>query len=75
VSTVGLRSKGLNEFNLAEYDLLVNLTAYCLNGVIPRAANLILRPVTDPFGGSLAEYRRACAAINQIILREFCLEQ
>jgi arsenate reductase (thioredoxin) len=74
VNTVGLRSKGLNEFNLADYRVLVNLSARCLKGVIPGSAPVIQRPVTDPFGGSLADYRQSCDAIRQIILREFCPE-
>ena len=74
VSTAGLRSKGLEEFDLAEYRLLVNLSQHSLAGRIPAACNdrLIQRPVPDPFGGSLPVYRRSRDAIQQVIIQELC---
>jgi arsenate reductase (thioredoxin) len=74
VSTTGLRSKGLDEFDLAEYHLLVNLSGLSLGGRLPAvyADRLIHRPVPDPFGGSLAVYRRSRDAIQQLIIRELC---
>jgi len=77
VATEGLRSKGLSNINLADYHLLVNLSEYSLKRVIPPALNdrLRQRPVPDPYGGSLAEYRQSLDAIKEIILRELCQRQ
>jgi protein-tyrosine-phosphatase len=74
VSTAGLRSKGLEEFDLAEYRLLVNLSEHSLGGHIPAAYTdrLIHRPVPDPYGGSLPLYRRSRDAIKQVIIQELC---
>jgi protein-tyrosine-phosphatase len=76
VSTVGLRSKGLGEFNLADFRLLVNLSEHSLRTFITREASsrLIQRPVSDPFGGSLTDYRRSRDAIQQLIFHELCPE-
>jgi protein-tyrosine-phosphatase len=74
VSTAGLRSKSLKGFDLAEFRLLVNLSDYSLEGRIPApyTHRLIHRPVPDPYGGSLPEYRRSRDAIRQVIIRELC---
>jgi protein-tyrosine-phosphatase len=74
VDTEGLRSKGLEEINLRDYRLLVNLSEYDLKGFIPPECQdrLIQRPMPDPFGGSLKEYRLSLAAIKQMVLRELC---
>jgi protein-tyrosine-phosphatase len=74
VSTAGLRSKGLEEFDLAEYRLLVNLSQHSLGGRIPAGYldRLIQRPVPDPYGGSLPVYRRSRDAIKQVIIQELC---
>lgn len=73
-STADLRSKGLEEFNLAEYRLLVNLSEHSLAGRIPAAYTdrLIHCPVPDPYGGSLPVYRRSRDAIKQVIIQELC---
>jgi protein-tyrosine-phosphatase len=70
----GLRSKGLDEINLADYRLLVNLSEYSLNRLIPAEYEdrLIQRPMPDPFGGSLQDYRASREAIKQMIFNEFC---
>lgn len=72
--TQGLRSKGLSEINLADYDLLVNLSEHSLKRLIPPELHdrLIHRSVSDPYGGSLEEYRQSLDAIKEIILRELC---
>jgi arsenate reductase (thioredoxin) len=74
VSTAGLRSKGLEEFDLAEYGLLVNLTKYSLIGRMPpdRASRVRKRPAPDPYGGSLEGYRRSRDAIDRLITQELC---
>jgi protein-tyrosine-phosphatase len=74
VNTAGLRSKGLEEINLADYRLLVNLSEYSLKKVLPPEYidRLIQRPIPDPFGGSLEEYRQSLDAIKQMVLRELC---
>lgn len=74
VSTAGLRSKGLAEFDLAEYHLLVNLSDHSLHGCIPpdAAARVLQRPVPDPYGCNLSVYRRSRDGIRQVIIRELC---
>ncbi len=76
VDTEGLHSKGLTQVNLQDYRLLVNLSEHSLKGLLPPdcADRLIQRPMPDPFGGSLEEYRQRLDAIKQMILREFCQE-
>jgi arsenate reductase len=70
----GLYSKGLTEIDLLDYCLLINLSDYSLDRVLPRACadRLIQRPMLDPFGGSLEDYRRSLDAIKHMILRELC---
>lgn len=77
VATKGLRSKGLTELNLHDYDLLVNLSGHSLQRVIPPGLlnRLVQRPVQDPFGDSLEEYRLSLDAIKELILRELCQGQ
>lgn len=74
VDTANLRSKGLTEINLFEYHLLINLSEHSLKRVIPPeySERLMQRPIQDPFGGSLEEYRQSLDAIKEIILRELC---
>jgi arsenate reductase len=74
VSTLGLHSKGLEEFDLAEYRFLVNLTDHSLKGRIsPDSVSRVLpRPVPDPFGGSLDLYRRSRNLIDRVIMGELC---
>ncbi len=76
VSTEGLHSKGLEEFDLREHRLLVNLTDYSLKGHISPdfVFRVLPRPVPDPYGGSLDLYRRSRNAIDQIIMGELCRE-
>ncbi len=74
VDTKSLRSKSLTEINIQDYCLLINLSDYSLNRVLPPecADRLIQRPMPDPFGGSLEEYHRSLNAIKRMILRELC---
>ena len=76
VNPAGLRSKGLKEFDLTEYSLLVNLSEHSLRGRVPAAyaGRVLLRPVLDPYGGSLEVYRQSRDAINRLISRELCRE-
>jgi protein-tyrosine-phosphatase len=77
VDTEGLRSKGLTRLNLQDYHLLVNLSEHSLKRAIPQeySDRLMQRPVQDPFGGSLEEYRQSRDAIKVLILRELCQGQ
>jgi protein-tyrosine-phosphatase len=77
VSPAGLYSKGLENFDLTEYRLLVNLSEHSLKGRIPPAHNnrMLHRPVLDPYGGSLSVYRQSRDAILQVIIRELCREE
>ena len=72
VSTAGLRSKGLAEFDLEEYRLLVNLTDYSLASRMPPPLRerLLHRPVIDPYGCNLEVYRQAREAIRRLIRTE-----
>ncbi len=74
VDTAGLRSKGLDEFDLAEFRILVNLSGHSLERRLSPAdfGRVIPRPVLDPFGGSLERYRRSREAIDALIRREIC---
>jgi protein-tyrosine-phosphatase len=74
VSTADLRSKGLEEFDLSEYRLLINLSEHSLRGrLLPTHTDrLIHRPVPDPYGGSLTAYRRSRDAIRQVVIQELC---
>ena len=77
VNLEGLRSKGLEEFDLTEYRLLINLSDHSLQGRIPPdgAVRVLARAVPDPYGGSLEEYRRSRDAISRVIIRELCREE
>ena len=77
VNRSGLRSKGLEEFYLSEFRLLVNLSEHSLEGRIPPAYNnrVLHRPVLDPYGASLEVYRRSRDAISRVITRELCREE
>jgi arsenate reductase len=77
VNRSGLRSKGLEEFDLTEYRLLVNLSGHSLEGRIPPAYTdrVLHRPVLDPYGGSLEVYRRSRDAISRVVTRELCREE
>jgi protein-tyrosine-phosphatase len=77
VNPAGLRSKGLKEFDLGEYHLLVNLSEHSLKGRIPPSfsGRVLHRPVLDPYGGSFEDYRQSRDAINRLIIRELCRER
>jgi arsenate reductase len=77
VNPTGLHSKGLREFDLAEYRLLINLSDHPLKGCIPPAypGRLIHRPVLDPYGGGLEVYRQSRDAINRLIIQELCRDE
>jgi protein-tyrosine-phosphatase len=72
VNTAGLRSKGMEEFDLSQFRLLVNLTQHSLAGRLPpaEALRVLHCPVPDPYGGSPADYRRSRDTIMQLIFRE-----
>ena len=67
IATEGLWSKGLLDIDLAEFPLLVNLTAYALVPYLPRTyqGRVLSHPVADPFGGTLEKYRVARDAIRR----------
>jgi protein-tyrosine-phosphatase len=72
VATEGLWSKGLNEIDCAAFSVLVNLTSYSLDAVLPRncRGRIIRHPVADPFGSSLEAYRRAREDIHRFITED-----
>ena len=77
VDLAGLRSKGLEEFDLTEYRLLINLSEHSLKRRIPpeSAMRVRRRPVLDPYGRGLDIYRQSRDAIDQMIIRELCREE
>ena len=72
VVTEGLWSKGLTEIDCAAYSVLVNLTNYSLDTVLPRhcRGRIIHHPVIDPFGRSLEVYRQSREAIRRFLTEE-----
>lgn len=73
VATAGLYSKGLADLNLEDYGILVNLTRYPVDSRLPAAwpGRVIRRPVPDPFGGDLEDYRRTREEIRRLFSEEF----
>jgi protein-tyrosine-phosphatase len=72
VPPAGLYSKGLDAVNPSEYRLIVNLTDYAVSFYLPAPCRdrLLHRPVPDPYGGSLVDYRQTRDAIQRLILTE-----
>jgi protein-tyrosine-phosphatase len=72
IATEGLRSKGLDDINLAEFSLMVNLTAYALAAHLPRGfhGRVVRYPVADPFGSTLEAYRQAREAIRRFVTED-----
>ncbi len=73
--TAGLRSKGLEEIDLAACRLLVNLSDYSMASRIPAALRdrLLHRSVLDPYGCGLEVYRQAREAIRQLLSQEIAV--
>ena len=69
IATEDLSSKGLGDLNLAEFALMVNLTASALAAHLLRGfhGRVVRHPVVDPFGSTLQVYREAREAIRQFI--------
>jgi arsenate reductase len=72
VDTNGLYSKGLEEIEFPRYQLLVNLTHYSLETLVPVAfpGRLLHRATPDPYGGSLEDYRRTRDLLQRLIREE-----
>ncbi len=72
VSSLGLRSKGLEEIAFPAYSLAVNLTDYSLAGHLPVnfSGRLLRRPAPDPYGGSLEDYRQTRDFLHRLLLQE-----
>ena len=72
VETSGLRSKGLEEIEFSRYQLAVNLTDYSLEDLLPLTflGRLLHRPVLDPYGGSLDDYRQTRDTLQLLITGE-----
>ena len=72
IATEGLRSKGLGDINLSEFRLLVNLSTYSLESLLPRTfqGKIIRHPVTDPFGRAVEVYRQTREAIRRFVIEE-----
>jgi arsenate reductase (thioredoxin) len=75
VPTSGLRSKGLTEIDLANCRALINLTAQELAHRLPPdfPGRVFHRQIVDPFGFSLATYRRTRDALIRLLEREIRL--
>jgi protein-tyrosine-phosphatase len=72
VSTAGLRSKGMEEIDFRACHLVVNLTDYPLKNLLPLAfpGRLLHRPVFDPYGSLLDDYRRTRDSLHRLITQE-----
>jgi protein-tyrosine-phosphatase len=72
VATEGLWSKGLTEIDCGAFAVLVNLTTYAVDAVLPWGCRgrMIHHPVTDPFGRSLEAYRQAREDIRRFITED-----
>lgn len=72
VATAGLRSKGLEEINLADYHWAVNLTTHSCEPFLPPSLSgrIIRHPVTDPYGGPLELYRQTRDDLRRFITGE-----
>jgi arsenate reductase len=70
--TRGLRSKGLEEIDFQDCRLIVNLTDYSLEALLPAAARgkVVNRQVADPYGGGLDLYRQSRDAIRALLVME-----
>jgi protein-tyrosine-phosphatase len=75
VATEDLWSKGFTEIDCAAFPVLVNLTRYSLDAVLPRdcRGRIIHHPVADPFGRSLEAYRQSREAIRRFITEDLPL--
>lgn len=69
ISVASLRSKGLAQVNLDQFALIVNLTDYSLDRIIPPRLKerVVDWYVRDPYGGDLESYRRARNAIEWLV--------
>lgn len=72
ISTAGLRSKGIEDINGADFALIVNLTSYALESQLPRTfhGRIIHFPVADPYGDTLEAYRQARDAIQRFVAQD-----
>ncbi len=72
VSTQDLYSKGFNEVPLQEYHIVVNLSGYNLEGLLPSGfkGKVMDFRVSDPFGDSLSSYRDTRDTIKLLIMNE-----
>jgi protein-tyrosine-phosphatase len=69
IPTEGLRSKGLEELNGADFPVIVNLTSQAVESRLPRTyhGRIIHFPVADPYGDTLEAYRQARDAIHRFV--------
>jgi arsenate reductase len=72
VNPEGLRSKGLKEIDLTECRLIVNLTDYSLEALVPAPGQgkIMNHAVLDPYGGDLDRYRESRDAIHRFLLED-----
>ncbi len=72
ISTSGLWSKGVEDIDWERCVAVVNLSEHSLAGRLPpeNTLRVIHRPVTDPFGRSLAVYRQTREAIRRLLAQE-----
>lgn len=71
----GLHSKGLWDVNLRDYSLLINLTSQAVAHYLPPDCRdrLVNRPVPDPYGRPLEDYRATRDRIQELILSEVAI--
>jgi arsenate reductase len=75
IPTTGLRSKGLNEINLADCRAVINLTAGKMSFPLPPGfkGRIYQHPVMDPYGFILGTYRHTRDTIIELIKEKISL--
>ncbi|MGV8073961.1 MAG: low molecular weight phosphatase family protein [Syntrophobacteraceae bacterium] len=73
VSSEGLYSKGIDEIDTREFDLIVNLADVPIERFISKGlpGRIVAHYVSDPYGRGLNAYRESRDMIERLILRRF----
>jgi protein-tyrosine-phosphatase len=72
VSLKGLYSKGLKDLPFKDFGRLINLSYHPVPSWLTRnwPVEVVNRPVSDPFGGTLEDYRRTREEIRRLLTEE-----
>jgi protein-tyrosine-phosphatase len=69
IAVDGLYSKAISELDLDRFSIIVNLTEYPLEGMVPRSfkGRVVTYRVGDPYGRGMESYRRALESIRALV--------